>query len=80
MYNQFMMKKSGRVVSDFPWESTKLPQPWRPSHRRVVIPFTASEMKSAKPGGKTAHVQIVKKSALTPFDAPQLIALKSDRK
>jgi hypothetical protein len=80
MYNQFMMKRGGRIVTDFPWESTKLPQPWKHDYRRVVIPFTADGMKSARPNGKSAHVQIVKKSALTPFDAPQLVALKSARK
>ena len=75
MYNQFMMKKSGLIVTDFPWESTKLPQPWKPDYRRVVVPFTEKEKLHAR-SGKSTHTLIVKKSKLMPFDAGYAAGLK----
>ena len=57
------LAKSGRVVLPFPWENTKVSAPFnQQTHERVMIPFTAAELRNSK--GKKAHVQVIRKQNL----------------
>ena len=53
--------KSDRVCYPFPWESSQIPQPWKNTHERVVIPLTVAERRNSN---KKAHIQIVAKRNL----------------
>lgn len=55
----FKLNKCGRVCYDFPWENHKIPCPWPSTHRRVMIPYTAIELRNSR-NGRRAHVQIVR--------------------
>lgn len=55
-----MLKKTGRHC--FPLPCLAEETPWKTGYSRVMIPFTPSEMLSARPGRPTTHLQIVKNS------------------
>lgn len=57
----YKLKKSGRVCYPFPWDSRKLPCPWKDGYMRVMIPLTTTERRNSK---KLCHTQIVKISSL----------------
>lgn len=57
----YKLKKSGRVCYPFPWDSHKLPCPWKGGYMRVMIPLTVAERKGST---KPCHTQIVKISNL----------------
>jgi hypothetical protein len=57
------MLRDGRRVQMVPWVGQGA-QPWKAGYARVFIPFTASELKSARHNGVRGHEQIVKVSNL----------------
>lgn len=59
----FTMLKTGRVVTEFPWESKTLERPWREGYTRVLIPMTEAEQLRSRRGLK-CHTQIVRLSRL----------------
>lgn len=57
-------KVGDREVKLFPWTNTQVPAPWPAGYSRVMVPFTATEQRNAKPG-KTHHILVVRNSRLS---------------
>lgn len=65
----FMLKKTGRVCYPLPWESAKMPQPWKHGYTRVMIPLTEEEKKHSF---KHCHTQIVRNDNLKKIQESRL--------
>jgi len=59
----FTMIKTGRIATEFPWESKTLPRPWKDGYTRVLVPMTEAEQLRSRRGLK-CHTQIVRLSRL----------------
>lgn len=59
----FMLTKTGRTCHELPWESKMLERPWKQGYTRVMIPYTAEELKNSR-NAKKCHIQIVRNTRL----------------
>jgi hypothetical protein len=59
----FRLKKGGRVVYPFPWQFKNLERPWDAAHMRVMIPYTAAEMRTRN-DHRRCHTQIVRRDSI----------------
>lgn len=57
--NDLYKLKDGRVCYSFPWDSKKLPCPWRAGYMRVMIPLNPVERRGST---KKCHIQVVRTS------------------
>lgn len=68
----YKLNSTGRRCYLFPWESKSLQAPWKAGYTRVVIPLSAAERRSAKPGTK-CHIQIVRSSRISEVKQKRLV-------